>query len=139
MSREVVTLDPQHGNAIVESERTTRVGKLEIRDRNQVLEFQEPAPGIFLAKRIRHKRTRSDAADDPKLVSETLIHDVQVNGPIADKELSFRFPRGIGVGDVTKDAYYIWGDGAPEMTLTTKQYNDWRSDEMLNAQRRLGK
>jgi RNA polymerase sigma factor (sigma-70 family) len=141
----VVTLSPRHGNAIIESDRLTRVEKgtgkpvLEVRDRNQVIEFQEPAPGVFLAKRIRRKRTRSDAPDEPNFILETVIHDVQVNGPITDKELAFRFPRGIGVGDVTKDVFYVWGDGAPEMTLTTQQYNDWRSEEMLKAQAQVGK
>jgi hypothetical protein len=126
----VVTLSPRHGYAIVESERTTRVDKsegkvqavLEVRDRKQVLEFQEPAPGVFLAKRIRWKRTRSDAPDNPRSVIEVIIHDVQVNGPITDKDLAFRFPRGIGVGDMKKQGvFYIWGDGAPAMTFTTDQ------------------
>jgi hypothetical protein len=141
----VVTLSPRHGNAIIESDRLTRVEKgtgkpaLEVRDRNQVIEFQEPAPGIFLARRIRRHRTRSDAPDDPNLIIETEIHDVQLNGPITDKDLAFRFPRGIGVGDVTKDVYYVWGDGAPEMTLTTQQYNDWSREEMLKAQAQVGK
>ena len=50
----VVTLSPRHGYAIVETERITRVEKgagqpmLEIRDRKEVLDFQEAAPGIFL-------------------------------------------------------------------------------------------
>ncbi len=137
----VITLSPRHGNAVIESVRTTRVDKseragkadLEIQDRNQVLEFQEPAPGIYLAKTIRRKRIRSDEPDDPNFILETRIHDVQLNGPITDKDLALRFPRGIGVGDVAKDVFYIWGDGAPLETLTTKEYNDRRSLEMLNA------
>ena len=106
---------------------------LEVRDRKQVVEFQEPARGVFLAKRIQHKRTRSDGPNDPNVVFETVIHDVLVNGFITEKELSFRFPRGIGVGDVTKDVFHVWGDGKPEMTFTTKQYNDWRLEEMQRA------
>jgi hypothetical protein len=98
-----------------------------------VLEFQEPAPGIFLAKTIRRKRIRSDEHGDPNFILETRIHDVQVNGPVTDKDLALRFPRGIGVGDVAKAVFYIWGDGTPLETLTTKEYNDRRSLEMLNA------
>ncbi len=135
----VVTLSPRHGYAIVESDRLTRVEKgpgqpaLEIHDRDQILEFQEPAPGIFLAKRIRVTRARSDTTDKPQFLSEIIIHDVQVNRPITDKELAFRFPRGIGVGDVNKDVYYIWGENAPAMTFTAEQYNEWRRLEMQRA------
>ncbi len=137
----VVTLSPRHGNAVIESERTTRVdkseragkGDVEIQDRNQVLEFQEPAPGVFLAKTIRRKRIRSDEHGEPSFVLETRIRNVQVNGPVTDKDLALRFPRGIGVGDVAKGVFYIWGDGAPLETLTTKEYNERRDLEMLNA------
>ena len=51
----VITLSPSHGNAIIDCERTTRVdkseragkGDLEIKDREQVLEFQEPRRAFF--------------------------------------------------------------------------------------------
>ena len=80
-------------------------------------------------------RTRSD--DRRKAAhthfGENIIHDVQANGPIPEKELAFRFPRGIGVGDVAKGVFYIWGDRAPAMTLTTDQYNAWRQKEMRRA------
>jgi RNA polymerase sigma factor (sigma-70 family) len=135
----VVTLSPRHGYAIVETEKITRVERgtgqpvLEIRDRKQVLDFQEPVPGIFLPKRVQVSRTRSDAAEKPQYLGENVIHDVEANGPIPEKALAFRFPRGIGVGDVGKDVYYIWGDRAPAMTLTTDQYNAWREHEMRKA------
>ncbi len=136
-----IRISPRHGNAVIESERITRVdkserdgkGDLEIQDRIQVMEFQEPAPGIFLAKTIRRKRIRSDEPDNPSFILETLIHDVQVNGAVTEKELAFRYPRGIGVADVEKNVFYIWGDGAPAETLTTKEYNDRRDAQMLNA------
>jgi RNA polymerase sigma factor (sigma-70 family) len=137
----VVTLSLRHGNAVIQSVRTTRVDKseragkadLEIHDRFEVIEFQEPAPGVFLAKTIRRKRIRSDEPDNPSFILETSIHDVQVNGPIAEKDLAFRYPKGIGVADVAKNVFYIWGDGAPAETLTAKEYNDRRQAEMLNA------
>jgi hypothetical protein len=137
----VVTLSPRHGYAVIESERITRVDQSErkaqadlvIHDRNRVLEFQEPAPGIFLPRRIRVTRSRSDTPDNPQYLGETIVHDVQVNGPVTEKELAFRFPQGIGVGDVEKNVFYIWGDGAPAMTLTTDQYNERRKQEMLRA------
>jgi RNA polymerase sigma factor (sigma-70 family) len=137
----VVTLSPGHGYAIIDTDRTTRVDKAEkgtsddlvIHDRMQVLEFQEPAPGIFLPRRIRVTRTRSDSAVDPFYLGETLIQDVQVNGPVTDKELALRFPQGIGVADVKKGVYYIWGDGTPAETLTTDEYNDRRKQDMLRA------
>jgi hypothetical protein len=137
----VVTLSPRHGYAIIDTVRTTRVDESEkgtpddlvIHNRMQVLEFQEPAPGIFLPRRIRVTRTRSDSAVNPFYLGETLIQDVQVNGPITDKELALRFPRGIGVADVTKGVFHIRGDGAPAETLTTDEYNDRRKQEMLRA------
>ncbi len=58
----LLTISPRHGNAIIETVRITRVDKgadkpvLEVRDHFRVLEFQEPAPGIFLAKKIERKR-----------------------------------------------------------------------------------
>ncbi len=135
----VLTLSPRHGYAIIESDRITRVDKSEkgtqedlvIHDRRLVLEFQEPAPGIFLPRRVRVARTRSDTPDNPQYLGETLIHDVQVNGPVTDEELAFRFPRGIGLLDVEKKVFYIWGDGAPERTLTADEYNELRKQEML--------
>jgi hypothetical protein len=62
---------------------------------------------------------------------------LQVNGPVGDKELAFRFPQGIGVLDVKKGVYYIWGYGAWAMTLTTDQYNEMRKRELLRAQGRV--
>ena len=136
----IVTLSPRHGYAIVETERITRVEKgagqpvLEIRDRKEVLDFQEPAPGVFLPRRVRVTRTRSDTAEKPQYLGDNVIHDVQVGcGPVTEKELAFRFPQGIGVGDVAKGVHYIWGDGAPMMTLTTDQYNAWRQKEVRRA------
>ncbi len=36
-----------------------------------------------------------------------------------------------------KDIRYIWGDGAPEMTLTTDEYNEMRKQELLKARGRV--
>ena len=95
----------------------------------QVLEFQEPAPGVFLAKRIRETRTRSDTKDNPTFLGEIMIHDVEANGPITEKDLAFRFPKGIGVLDMEKKVIYIWGDGAPASTLTIDQYDEMRRQQ----------
>jgi RNA polymerase sigma factor (sigma-70 family) len=137
----VVTLSSRHGNSIIDTDRTTRVDRSEkgtsadlvIHDRMQVLEFQEPAPGIFLPKRIRVTRVRSDSEVNPFYLGETVIQDVQVNVPVTEQELAFHFPQGIGVADVKKGVFYIWGDGAPAETLTTEQYNERKKLEILQA------
>ena len=85
-------------------------------------------PGVFLAKFIQARYTQK-----PELILETRIHDVEINRPIADKELSFRFLKGISVGDVAKKVHYIWGDGAPAQTFTTEEFNEWRQREMKKA------
>ena len=135
----VLTLSPRHGYAIIESDRITRVDKSEkgtqedlvIHDRRLVLEFQEPAPGIFLPRRVRVARTRSDTPDNPQYLGETLIHDVQVNGPVTDEELAFRFPRGIGLRRRGEESLLHLGRRGPERTLTADEYNELRKQEML--------
>ena len=83
----VVTLSPRHGYAIIETDRITRVEKgagqppLEIHDRKQVVDFQEPRPASSCPSRIRVSRTRSDSAVNPQYLGENVIHDVHVNGP----------------------------------------------------------
>ena len=85
-------------------------------------------PGVFLAKLIESRYTQK-----PELIVETRIHDVEINGPIADKELSFRYLKGMSVGDVAKKVHYIWGDGCPRQTFTTEEFNEWRQREMKKA------
>jgi len=122
----VLTLSPRHGYSIIE-EKGMPFGALGT-ESTRVLEFQEPVPGVFLAKLIQSRYTQK-----PELIVETRIHDVEINGPIADKELSFRFLKGIGVGDVAKKVHYIWGGGAPAQTFSTEEYNEWRQREMKKA------
>jgi hypothetical protein len=37
------------------------------------------------------------------------------------------------VYDLEKKVHHVWGDGKPEMTFTTEQYNAWRQEEMQKA------
>jgi RNA polymerase sigma factor (sigma-70 family) len=141
----VLTLSPEHGYAVIESDRITRMDKsergtaanLEIHDTNRVLEFQEPALGVYLPRRIRRARSRSDAEVNPSFLGENVIHDVVINGPITDQELDLRFPQGLAVGVMNTDTFYIWGDGAPARRLTTDEYNEERKREMQRVRGRV--
>jgi RNA polymerase sigma factor (sigma-70 family) len=122
----VVTLSSAHGYAIAETRFTQVDGARTLKRVDRVLEFQEPAPGIFLPKRIRE--TMSWA---PALVLETVISDVAVNTPVGDRDIALRFPEGIGVGDMGKKVWYVWGKDAPARTFKTAQeYNEWTRSQL---------
>ena len=91
----------------------------------RVVDWHEPAPGIFVPKTIRIERPQL-----AQLRHEFLVRGVAVNAPIPEAELAFRFPKGMGVGDAAKDVFYLWGDGKPERTFTTDEYNKWRQEQM---------
>ncbi len=114
----VVSLSPAHGYAIAESQATLTAAA---RRTDRVLEFQEPAPGVFLPKTVR--QTLSWA---PAVVMDTVIRDVAVNVPITDEELAFRFPEGIRVADRGRNVEYLWGRGVPARTFKmTEELGEW--------------
>ncbi|HLJ97343.1 MAG TPA: hypothetical protein VKU02_29560, partial [Gemmataceae bacterium] len=114
----VVTLSPAHAYAIAETQATLGAAG---RRADRVLEFQEPAPGIFLPKTVR--QTMSWA---PAVIIERVIRDVALNIPFAGEELAFRFPEGIHVSDKTRNVEYLWGKGAPtRMFKTTEELGEW--------------
>jgi RNA polymerase sigma factor (sigma-70 family) len=122
----VVTLSPAHGYAIAETQAVQVADPTRLKSVNRVLEFQEPAPGIFLPKTVR--QTMSWA---PAIVIETVIHDVAINGPVNDANLAFRFPEGIGVADTGKNVQYVWGKGAPARTFkTVDELNEWNLNQV---------
>lgn len=117
----VVSLSPAHGYAIAETQVTQKDGARVLKNTDRVVEFQEPAPGIFLAKRVR--QTMSWA---PALVIETVVRDVAVNGPVDDRDLALRIPEGVSVGDMGRKEWAVWGKGIPTRTYRTAQeYNEW--------------
>ncbi len=117
----VVGLSPAHGCAIVETQTVRTAQAATYKSNSRVLEFQEPAPGIFLPKTVR--ATMSWA---PAIVVETVVRDVTVNGPVADANLAFRFPEGAFVNDVARGVFYVWGRDAPARTYkNVDDYNEW--------------
>jgi RNA polymerase sigma factor (sigma-70 family) len=122
----VVSLSPDRGYAIAETLSTQTDGARILKSADRVLEFQEPAPGIFLVKRSR--QTLSWA---PALVFETVIRDAAVNAPLADRDLALRFPEGVVVGDRRKGVWYVWGQGIPTRTFKTAQeFNEWTGGQL---------
>jgi peroxiredoxin len=117
----VVSISPAHGYAIAETQVTRTAGAANFRNRNQVLEFQQPVLGVFVPKIVRN--TMSWA---PAIIVETVFHDVQVNTAIADKEFALRFPEGIRVADAVRNVQYVWGKSVPARTFkTVQEYNEW--------------
>ena len=95
--------------------------------------YHEPEPGIFIPKSFQ---SRSSSA--PEYVRNTVIRDVQVNIPIPESELAFRFPEGILVGDASSDHFYKWGNGEPAKTFNSAaEVNGWRDKERLEAMKML--
>jgi hypothetical protein len=84
----VVTLSSAHGYPISETRVTRADNARTLKTADRVLEFQEPAPGIYLPKKIRQTMAWA-----PALVFETVIHDVTVNTPVGDRDLALRSPR----------------------------------------------
>jgi RNA polymerase sigma factor (sigma-70 family) len=120
----VVTLSPRHGYSILE-ERSGASGAHEKRT-TRVVEYHEPAPGLYLAKTIQCRMSQ-----DPLLIAETIIHDLEINAPIPETDFVFRFPRGIGVTDFGKNLHYLWGSGVPALTFKTlDEYNHWRRQQL---------
>jgi peroxiredoxin len=88
---------------------------------NSVLEFQQPVPGIFVPRTIRE--TMSWA---PGIVVETVIQEAAVNVPMADADLTFRFPAGISIADTARGVWYAWGNEAPARTYkTADELTEW--------------
>jgi RNA polymerase sigma factor (sigma-70 family) len=124
----VVTLSPSHGYAIAQTQATLTGDKSPTpwKSDYRVLEFQEPAPGIFLPKSVRHTVSRM-----PGAVFETSIGEVSVNASVADQEFAFRFPAGIGVSDLGRNVWYVWGDGVPARTFkSVDEYNEWLRSQL---------
>jgi|GEM_PF-5877965 len=126
-----ISLAPKHGYAITEIRRRPLRGNGGT-GRAVVTEFCEPDRGIFLPKVYK-----TTIAGNPKYLRETIVRDAQVNSPISEVELSFRFPEGIEVADVQKNVYYLWGKGSPSRTLTTEELNRRREEEYAKARKTL--
>jgi hypothetical protein len=127
----VVTLSPRHGYSIIE-ERLGPPGA-PVKWTGRVVDYHEPIPGLYVAKTIQ-----LGMPQDPLFVTQTNIHDLEVNAPIPESDFAFRFPQGIGVSDVSKDLHYVWGDGVPAQTFKTlDEYNRWRRQQMDKASGRV--
>jgi RNA polymerase sigma factor (sigma-70 family) len=125
----VVTLSPARGYAIAETKSRQATNGTELKSSNRVLEFQEPAPGIFLPKSVR--QTMSWA---PAIVIDTVFQNVAVNAAVPEKEFALRFPAGLQVFDGGRKCWYLWGRGAPQRTYrTADEINEWNRIRLVSA------
>jgi hypothetical protein len=98
----------------------------------QVEEFQEPAPGIFIAKTTRRTIKRPEYKS-PLLV-EDKIEVADLNQPIPASDLRLEYPSGALIGDERDQTFNIWGDGKPALTFASKtEFNRWRMDQIAAA------
>lgn len=97
----------------------------------QVEEFQEPVPGIFIAKKSRSTITRPEFKTS--LVVEDTISVSDVNQQIPDSDLQLNYPAGVLVGDERDQTFNIWGgDNKPALTFRThSEFKKWREQEVL--------
>lgn len=122
-----VTLDPRYGYMISKSEMI--FGKFV--SSMHVDEFQEPKPGIFIAKLVR------DNERNPDQLVEYTINDLKVNEPVPDEEFNFRFPAGIPIDDDKKNVVHIWGGGKPARTFASHvEFNNWMNTQRSGAFRK---
>jgi hypothetical protein len=97
----------------------------------QVERFQEPAPGVFVAERIRRILKRPEFPQP--LEQETTIQLGDLNRPIPDSALQLVFPRGALIGNERDETFLIWGNGKPAMTFASqREFRAWRSHQFVH-------
>jgi hypothetical protein len=98
----------------------------------QVEEFQEPAPGIFIAKKTR--QTGQDPEFKTPLILTNTITVADVNRPIPDSDLRLEYPAGVVIGDERDQTFNIWGDGKPALTFKSQsEFRNWRIEQITQA------
>jgi hypothetical protein len=98
----------------------------------QVEEFQEPAPGVYLAKATR-RTIKGGSHKKPLIVADT-IAVADVNRPIPASDLGLDYPAGVLIGDDRDHSFNIWGDGKPALKFTTEsEFLKWRMDQVVAA------
>ena len=98
----------------------------------QVEEFQEPAPGVFIAKATR-RTIKGGSHKTPLLVADT-IAVADVNRPIPESDLRLDYPAGVLIGDDRDQSMNIWGDGKPALKFATQsEFDKWRMDRVAEA------
>ena len=79
--------------------------------------FQEPAPGIFIARKTSREIRRPEWK--VPLLIEDSIQISDVNGPIPASEFTLAFPPETLVIDDRDQSYNIWGNGRPATRFPT--------------------
>ncbi len=98
----------------------------------QVTEFQEPSPGVFIAKNIR--QTGEDPEFKNSLIVASTIAVSDANQPIPDSDLRLDYPAGAVIGDERDQTFNIWGNGKPELTFKSQsEFRNWRVAQITQA------
>ena len=95
-----------------------------------VSEFTDVTPSLSLPRLIR-----AETDFRPSEVTEVEIKDVKINQPIPESEVAFDFPPGTIVNDSTKQKYYIWGEGKPDVVFASNEdFVRWNHERMRSLE-----
>jgi RNA polymerase sigma factor (sigma-70 family) len=122
----VVTVAPDRGYSIVEVTSVQTINGAAATRRHRVVEFQEPARGVFLPKILRQSMSFA-----PRIVIESVVREVVLNGGQTPPDLEFRFPQGLGIFDMANNVWYVWGKEVPLRTFRSPQeFNEWTANQL---------